>query len=340
MKTNFLLLAILVVLGGGLRAEAPGPQMSRTQSIDLVKGWNAVFLEVEPLSDAPSKVFEGLPVDMVATFIPGSTTEQFITNPGVNLAKSKGWGMWFAKERPEAFLTSLGAIYGQQAYLVHAKSAARWNLVGTVTPAKIRWRSDAYNLVGFGVRAQGAPTFGEFFEASAAHRAQPIYRLVNDAWKKVPQPATETMRSGEAFWIYCDKASDYQGPLGMELTHRQGLMLASGGTSITLRNPTAHPLTPAVERVITAGNDLPLSIVITAFGDPVNPVKSVAVEKPAGAWTQELPALEAGKSMALPFEARLGEMTAPVQGTLLKITTDMGTETWVPVYGVRTDLTK
>ena len=313
--------------------------LHRTQTIDLVKGWNAVYLEVEPAAPEPEKVFAGTPVDSAATYFPSkSSGEEFITDPEINLSKSKAWGVWYASEKPEAFLSSLGGIYGQQAYLVHAKSAFRWSIKGSVTPNLIKWRSDAYNLVGFGVRSTGTPTFAEFFAGSEAHKNQSIYRLVNGAWKKVSQPATESMRSGEAFWIYCKKSSTYQGPLGVELALQQGLQLSNGTGKIVLRNQTANPLTATVERVAVGGNELPVSIVMTVFGDPSKPVKAVAVEKPAGPWIQDFPPLEAGEALAIPLEARTQEMTAPEQGALLKITSDIGTESWVPVYGSRQSL--
>jgi hypothetical protein len=50
-----------------------------------------------------------------------------------------------------------------------------------------------------------------------------------------------------------------------------------------------------------------------------------------------MPPLELAGAMAIPFECRSGELLRPVQGSLLKITTDLGTETWVPVTGRRDD---
>lgn len=313
--------------------------LQRTQTIDLVKGWNAVYLEVQPADSEPEKVFAGIPVDSAATYFASkSSGEEFITDPLINLAKSKAWGIWYSSEKPEAFLTSLGGVNAQQAYLIHAKSAFRWSIKGQVVPSAIKWRADAYNLVGFGVRSAGTPTFAEFFNGSVAHKNQPIYRLVDGAWKKVTQPAAESMRSGEAFWIYCNKSSTYQGPLGVELPLQRGVQLANGVGTIILRNQTPNPLSATVDRVASGGNELPVSIVMTVFGDPNKPVKTVAVEKPAGPWSQDFPAMEANTALAIPLEARTEEMTSVVQGALLKITSDIGTETWVPVYGTRESL--
>lgn len=337
----FLGLAVYVAQSNIVQAQQISEpiKIERKQDFDLTKGWNAIFLEVEPTVNAPETLFSGTPVDIAATYFPSiGNAEEFITDPSINLARSKSWGVWYSEDRPESFLKSLGAVHGQKAYLVHAKSNFRLSITGAVSPAAIQWRPDAYNLVGFGVAEQGAPTFAEFFNASDSHKDQPIYRLVNGAWKKVLQPAAESMRAGEAFWIHCKKASKFQGPLSVELPLESGLALGGGAVNMVLRNVADHPLTATVERVMVGNNDLPVSIVVTVFGDRTQPVKPVPVLKPSTAWTQDFPPLEAGTAIAVPFEARISEMTSGNQTTLLKVTSDLGTVNWVPVYGSRTDL--
>ena len=314
--------------------------LKRTQKINLTAGWNAVFLEVEPLDVAPAKVFQDLPVDIVAAYFPHEASTQFVTNPGTQLFKGLGWGVWYAATRPDAFLKSLNAIYGQQAYLIHTTRAFEWRVDGLVSLAKVEWQPDAYNLTGFSVAAQGAPAFEEFFKASAAHRGQPVYRLVNDVWKKVTSPATEVMKSGEAFWIFCKGRSEFQGPLSVETGTGDGLLMLQNSGSIVLRNHTDHPVTPTLEHVAVDAAPLPLSIRVRVLGDPEVPVKSAAAENPAAAWRQDMPPLEASGRIAIPFESRVKEMTAPQQASLLRISTDMGTELWVPVVGEREDLRK
>jgi len=312
--------------------------VERTQHISLSKGWNAVFFEVEPTDVLPSKVFAGLPVDKAATLFENPVTNQFVTDSTIDLSKSSGWGIWYAAGLPESFLKSLDEIHGNRAYLVHAKEACLLKILGRVSPEQVRWKSDAYNFVGFPVRSPGGPTFGQFFAGSSAHQGQNIYRLVNGRWKKVLQPTNEAMRSGEAFWIFCDGGSDYQGPLGVETSTRVGLVVGRGEAELILRNDSPHPLSPTIEHVSGSTPPVPLSIVVDSVGDPANPVAQIGVPMPAGAWKQDLPSLEVGGAISTPFEARLAEMLQPEQASLLKITTDLGTEVWVPVRGYRDDL--
>ncbi|WP_338689877.1 hypothetical protein [Haloferula helveola] len=315
-----------------------GQGLRRTQAIPLSKGWNAVFLEVEPDDTSPAKVFSGLPVDKAATLVENPTTNQFVSDSAIDLSKSGGWGIWYSAELPESFLKSLDAIHGNQAYLVHAKEGCVWQAVGSATQTIVKWRSDAYNLVGFPVRTPGGPTFGQFFAGSPAHVGQKIYRLVNGRWKQVLQPTTQAMKSGEAFWIFCEGRSEYQGPLRVEAPSRLGLLLGRGGNEIILRNNCPHPLNPTVEHVPGASPAVPLSVIVRTFGDPADPTSTASVPMPAAAWSQTLPPLESGDGFAIPFECRAAEMVRPEQASLLKITTDLGTETWVPVRGFRDDL--
>jgi len=320
---------------------AEPPAMKRTQTISLTAGWNAVFLEVEPLDAAPEKVFANLPVDIAAAWFPHEAPTQFVTNPGTQLFKGLGWGVWYAEDRPDAFLKTLNAIYGQQAYLLHATRAFEWKVDGLVSLAKVKWQPDSFNLTGFGVKKQGAPSFAEFFEASPAHRGQAIYRLDQNVWKKVVHPAAEAMRSGEAFWIFCKGGSHYQGPLTVEAMTGSTLLELASRDTLILRNHTSHPVTPHMEHLPPDARPVPLSISVRVTGASLTePVKQLAANKPAQAWEQEMPALEAGGRLALPFSARTAEMTAPEQVSLLKFSTDMGTELWVPVLGRRPDLEK
>ena len=332
-----------ILCGAAVVSAADGPAMKRTQTISLTAGWNAVFLEVEPLDVAPERVFAGLPVDIAAAYFAHEAPTQFVTNPGTQLFKGLGWGVWYAGNRPDAFLKTLNAVYSQQAYLIHTTQAFEWKVDGLASAGHVRWQPDSFNLAGFCVKKQGAPTFAEFFEASPAHRGQPVYRLVNDVWKKVVAPDAESMRSGEAFWIFTKGGSDYQGPFTVETGTSDGILTLDGlsGESVVLRNHTDHPVTPHMEHVTLDAQPVPLSINVRVLGDSLaESIKYVSAKKPAQAWEQEMPPLESGGRLAVPFSVRTAEMTESEQASLLRFTTDMGTELWVPVLGRRADLEK
>jgi hypothetical protein len=327
----------LAVVFLGLTALGPPAAAGtlRTQTIGLQAGWNAVFLEVTPSEALPATVFAGLPVDIVASYYAPSSVAQFMANPGVDLFRQTGWGVWYSEDRPDAFLKTLHFVNGQQAYLVHAKTGFTWRVTGAVVPAQVQWQPGGFNFVGFSVDAVAAPTFAAFFSGSKAQLQNRIYRLVGGNWQRVSDPAAESMRSGEAFWIYCDGASKYQGPVRVDLTSQQGLVFGSGPDVLTLRNQTDHPIATRLEHVPSGPDPVPLSIIVRAISTTKDSMLPVAAPKPQGAWQQDIPPLEGGAAIQVPLEARL---TSALHSSLLKITTDLGTEIWVPVIGVRTDL--
>lgn len=336
---RFLVLPSLFIAGSiSIHAQDASPGHQRVQQIALSKGWNAVYLEVQPSNSAPAAVFSGLPVDKVATLFKAPVSNQFVSDATVNLSKGQGWGVWYAAGSPEAFLKSLDTILGSRAYLIHTTAACQWRATGDALPTSVEWRADAYNFVGFPIASNGGPTFAQFFAGSKAHKDQAIYRLADGKWKKVLQASAETMKSGEAFWAYCKGPSDYQGPLRVETETHNGLIIGASGSQVVLRNETPYPLSPTIEHFAATGPALPLSVMIRSLGDPSAPVRALPAEMPAGPWMQALPPLETGKSMAIPFECRARAMSQPRQTSLLKITTDIGTESWVPVVGLRGDL--
>ncbi len=332
-KGYALLLAVLLV---PLYSPAG---LLRTQTITLEQGWNAVYLEVDPVDLDPAVVFTNSPVDQVAVYVAASSPAQFMTDPSADMPAEAGWGVWYEPNRPDAFLRTLFALHGQQAYLIHATSNATIRVTGSVALPDIKWKSDAYNLVGFSVVSPGAPTFAQFFAGSPAHAHDRIYRLADGAWRRVTAPDAECMRSGEAFWIYCDGASNYQGPLQVETSRKAGLVLREDmDGSVILRNRCDHPVAATVEHVPAGSNAVPLSVVVTVVGDPAEPIRSTAVPQPDGAWTLDLPPLEGGGVVQVPLAAQLENMAKPVLGSLLRVTTDLGTEAWLPVIAARTDL--
>lgn len=313
------------------------PSAMRTQTIQLVEGWNAIFLEIEPQNPSPAAVFEGTPIELAAGYYQRTTPAQFVSDPGANLFKRAGWGVWYAASRPDAFLKTLHAVHGRQGYLVQSRSAFTWNLKGYVVSDEVRWQPNAFNLVGFSVTATRAPTFAQFFAGSTAHPLDRIYRLEGGTWKPIQDPSGTTLRSGEAFWVYCQGSSTYQGPLEVRASMGQRLLLGSAAQDVVLRNATSHPVTPRIEHIPADGLPVPLSLVIQVVGgDTLR--QNVSAVKPAGAWDQPLPVLEVGEAIRVPLEARRESMHRAYHVSLLKISTDLGTETWIPVVAIRKDL--
>jgi hypothetical protein len=310
----------------------------RTQIVPLQAGWNAVFLEVGPEEKDPNVVFSNTPIDTVVAPLSTGQTAQFVSDPSVDRLRLEGWAAWYEKDNPQSFLTTLFAVLGHQAYLVHSREAFVLSVTGTVRHQRVKWQPDQFNLVGFSVMSPGAPTFAQFFDGSKAHQENRIYRMVSGRWRQVQDASAETMRSGEAFWIFCNGSSTHQGPLRAKPNGPDGMLLASESGTLALFNDAEYPVGVTIDHLAGGDHPAPLSILVQTVHAQEPQLRVQAVDQPAADWTMALPPIEVGRSQGVPLQARLVDMVLPEQRSLLRITTDIGTVVWIPVECVRKDL--
>jgi hypothetical protein len=221
-----------VVLVGLVTEAASALAQTAPQAITLVPGWNAVWLEVEPLyptgdskagqPKAPADVFTNSAIDIVATPKPlASSAEFFATEPG-SVPTSGGvtdfnrdeWLQW--KRVDAAGTSNLAAIFGNRPYLIHSTGAAAvtLTLTGKARFFRPKWTPDRYNLLGFGL--EGTRTFTMFFGPSGTkHPVDKIFTLnASGSWVKVTPG--QTMESDKAYWIFSSGPSTYMGPVAFD----------------------------------------------------------------------------------------------------------------------------
>lgn len=221
-----------------------------TQTISLHPGWNAVYLEVQPVDRTPATVFKDLPVESVWTWFDRTSSVEFIRDPADGLWAQPGWSV-YAKSPDKAAATNLFSIFANRAYLI--KLGGRQNVVWTVNgdPAtdKTAWTADSFNLVGFPINPANPPTFAELLSASPAHNGQPIYRLSPQGeWLSVANPAIATIQSGEAYWVYCRGPSTYQSPVNVQVIGGElNYGLTANMNAVTLSNESTLPRTVTVK---------------------------------------------------------------------------------------------
>jgi hypothetical protein len=190
--------------------------------------------------------------------------------------------------------------------------------------------------VGFTLQTQGGPTFRQFFQGSPAHNHNKIYRLANGRWRQVLVPDAELMRSGEAFWIYCDGASDYPGPLQVSCSAKVGVCLTlTGACNVSFMNRMPYPLSFTLEQVTLNNCDVPMSALVAVYRDNiVGKTGDLPIDFPAGDWSQVFPAYETGTGVTLPLALRPQGLAKGTYNSLLKVTTDLGSVTYLPVTAV------
>ncbi len=244
MKWNKFPIAVTAaILFLGLTFPAVHAESKVTQRFTLQPGWNAVFIEIQPESRDPAEVFSGLDhLESLWAWLSRESRIEFIQNPSENKWNETGWHVYF-KDEPDGFrkqLTNLHAILGNQAYLIKIKEDApkdiTWQISGVPATRIVRWLPDSFNLIGTHINPDNPPTFEAYFSASPAHSRQAIYRMNQPSgnWSLVEDPDSTFMKHGEAFWIFCEGASLYQGPLQADIPMGDGLHYGSSLSSLTV----------------------------------------------------------------------------------------------------------
>lgn len=239
-RTGLMVLIVAITLVGSMRFVTADPV---DQNIDLVAGWNAVFLEVEPTDTDPAVVFASLGVDVESVWAwnanAGSVDSvEFIQNPTQPIPATP---QMLTYQPSNPMVTNLSGIHGNQAYLIKMSDPITGTTTLTVNgepkvPHK-NWKQNSFNFVGFhvdGATPTSAPFYHAFFDSSSAHngsfvgRETPeIYRLDNSVpdepnWVEVTDGGLR-MKKGEAFWIYTHGSSNFNGPVAVQLEQTGGL---------------------------------------------------------------------------------------------------------------------
>ena len=264
-------------------------------------------LQVDPANSKPADCFRGTPVSIVASYVGDGSAVQYVQNPTTNtLNKDNGWAVWYAPDRPDAFLTRLFNLSANHSYLIYSQSDYVWSFAGAAVLGEVKWKPNSFNLAGFSLDDLSPPTFSQFFEASSAHHPYRIYRLVNGQWVLVDQAQSTQMRSGEAFWIYCNSGSDYQGPLGVKVENGQKVMVSGINPSgVLFANKTGNPMSVRVENS-TSSTVLPLAYVLRAVTE--TNVVSASFDLPA---VYNMPIFEANENRGIWLTIRPEKMASP-----------------------------
>lgn len=259
-------LAAWVALSAFNRARAAESR----QVIPLSYGWNAVWLEVEPVDGVgrpltADRVFRSgdFVIDQVLSPLGQVGTAEFTSNPGSTFDQG-GWDRWTLN--PNSQETSNISVRRNHGYLVHVSpgpgSTAKdgdpttgLELQGQVGFYQPQWVKGSYNLVGFGV--QGMPTFGCLLAGSGivADRAQAdrsrVKRLnpVTGAWE--PVDAADVVESGRAYWIQIPYGLPGKGWAGPVETSFSGAVTGAldagrGPGSLAVVNPADPSASPVL----------------------------------------------------------------------------------------------
>jgi hypothetical protein len=226
-----------------------------TQTIPLNPGWNAVALDVQPIPADCASVFAGLPIQGVWRWSKRAAALQFVTDPNQLLPRNPDWLFWVPPGHPQALLNTLFAVHAGDSLLIRLAADAApvsWKLKGTPCLWRRQWLAGTLQLTGLPVPAQ-TTTFEDFFRPTSA---VPITRTdggemyqLNSSGQGVRlwEPGRVRVQPGTAYWIRARSATDYIGPLRIELDSGDVLEFPAAlwTRRINVRNesPTARTVT-------------------------------------------------------------------------------------------------
>ncbi|MCX7554065.1 hypothetical protein OS175_09260 [Marinicella sp. S1101] len=256
---------------------ANGAVANMQQSFELKPGWNAIYVELEPNQNRIEDIFSGIPIKSVWRWIPDKLGGDFIQDPAEGLLSVDGWFGYFPEPRPEAFLTNLYTITANTAYLVYLDDNTNRNISISGKPVfkGIRWRPNGFTLTGLPVDSSQSPSFADYFSLSQAHQGQPIYRLTEaGAWEQVSNPLTETIKSGEAYWIYTEGNSSYTGLINIKLQQGESLEYRTMFTELDFMISNSSDVTNFIRIDRVGGVSMPMKFlnVDTETGEEAWPV--------------------------------------------------------------------
>jgi len=295
------------------------------QSITLNPGWNAIYLEVQPENYDPQSVFGDMDVSSVWTWAQRRTTVDFVQDPSEGLWNTSGWLVWSPEEATEHITTNLFAIFAGKCYVVNytGTSSVTFTVSGQPSVDKIKWIADSFNLVGFHLDPANPPTFSDYFNPAPAHAGQAAYRLqANGQWTQVGP--SDRMAAGEAYWVYSQGQSGYNGPLMVELPGRYGLDFDSYQQKyhVHVKN-VGSPGTITIEMI---GSAAPV---------PLNYRDALDDDEQTTIWPvfDEQMALDAptDRAMSVQFSVDRANLTQDTTGSVLEIKDGSGARWLVPV---------
>jgi hypothetical protein len=359
----FLLVIAMLCTGQALA-------QTTTQNLTLTAGWQAVWLEVEPVYDSgptagqpksPADVFTNTAILSIATPKPlAGLAEFFADDPGsIGVFNQDEWLQW--KRTDPSGSNNLGMIQGNRPYLIQVATGTA--AFGVPVTGKARffrptWTPDRYNLVGFGI--EGSVSFDAFFGPSAGrHPVAKIFQL-DDAgsWQHVTGPTL--MVSNRAYWIYCSGQSDYMGPVSVDFDHAVTGRIAFGGAAdavevgtgvdkldldldeIVFTNLRSTATVPQLDLITSSAGPGTLALhVVKPATNSLSYIRGNQVDSTPGAGASA----DLGETIGSQATAvltlgalRTGTFGAGGRTNLYRLKTGAGSLFWLPVHAADSDL--
>ncbi|MBK1791222.1 hypothetical protein [Persicirhabdus sediminis] len=340
MISLFVGLSCYIQSANGQTGDSPeGNGPFTTQEIALKKGWNAIYLELEPINNQLNEVFAGTPIEIVSAYSRPVTAMEFIDSPDEILPDRKHWNVWYAPSREDAVFSNLSVLQAHHCYLVFSNEAYDLNIKGAAFFGNAQWHPNAFNFVGFPIDSAGKPTMTQFFDSALAQSELKIYTLKQGNWVLVTQPSAEMIEPNTAYWVYSDGASDFTGPIKVDFndSSRGGMVYNQNVSSkeLVLKNVSSFPQSLTLSLVHGESGQLPVSYLVRSLGSVDQPIEVVA--QPLNDDLSIGP-VEPGASFKLNLQVDQELISSAVTSATLSITSTAGQRIDIPMVSLRSDL--
>jgi hypothetical protein len=236
--------AVLGVAGCLVLASAATGQ-TVTQRIDLVEGWNAVHIHVQPEVSGADTLFSDPAIVSVWQRVPAESVfrrapDQVATEAGSAGNGDEVWSLWLPPSDPHRVVSTLRKVRGNTAYLIRTRAATTLTVRGVPSDSATRWRR-GFNLSGFHVvEGVGAkPIFARFLAPSGLHGDAPeVFALAADGTLRRLDGRAAHIRAGEAYWVAAQTRGSYDGPVEIDPATLGGVEFGDAGLEhhVRLRN--------------------------------------------------------------------------------------------------------
>ncbi len=240
------------------------------QKIDLKRGWNSVFLWVDPADGRLDTYFESDGIRSIhaqePSLVPDAECEP--SDVGCVPNTDPAWLTWRPASDLAHFANRLTVLSGGRVYLINASRDQKISILGKPMVGSLLWRA-GWNLAGAFVSATNSPTIAEYFRNSSTHKTNVAFRLDQQAgWVAIG--SSTKLLPGLGYWIRTDESSSYSGPIeideptlrGVDFGRHLGehvisLKAANPGESATI---AYRPSLPAPSENPTVAGDVPLLV--------------------------------------------------------------------------------
>lgn len=320
-----VLCALLVATGYGQYA---------VQTVTLAKGWNAVYLQVEPEDTRCEAVFADWPVASVSLYNMEQVFARFTDSPDEPLNRDDEFLTWVPGLPAGA--NDLNRVIAGQSYLIFATTSSQRVVTGRPSVPRINWvpSTNACNLVGFCQKESAQ--FGSFLAGAGFDLTKMSVLSVGGTNAVKPTLLsvgafgglnTAPIEQGKAYFIACDKVSSFSGPVKVSPAGTSGIYFPTNSAYQTLRMKNEH--------------NAPLSVTLTLASSAAAPSGTVPTLPVVQAFdylegwqllTNQVKTLQTGEEWTLPLAVdRTGMVEGQVYGGVLICQDEAGGHVKIPL---------